>query len=152
MEFTTPLADAISTREKGDVIARTRRFVIAQGWSDLANNTKWNRLITTMRTTDRWKPYYRYKCLDGEGYVSMWECEWWFHLPLPFVTALWFDIGYLQKHRRGPFAIPKVTDHSDWIESLLQGNGFEYRKGINYYRIFGYYPLDMDRFEEAESR
>ena len=145
-EFTQPLADAVPAYERGDVIARTRRLIEEQGLGGLANNTKWNRLITTMRQRDGWTPGYRFKCLEGPP--QGWDVEWWHHLPFPFITVEWFDIQTLEKIQRGQLVPPLTVDHSDWIGTLLTEIGFDFRQGKEVFRIFGYTPRNLELFEK----
>ncbi len=146
MKSTRPLADAVPAHEQGDVIARTRRLIVERGRGFLANNTKWNRLITAMRERDGWKPSYRCKCIDAPP--SGWDVEWWYHLPFPFITVEWLDIQFHQETRCGRFVAAEITDHSGWIGTLLNEIGFDYRRGKGFFRVFGYSPRNMDRFEE----
>ncbi|XAM00355.1 hypothetical protein OT109_02995 [Phycisphaeraceae bacterium D3-23] len=145
MEFTQPLANAVPAYEKGDVIGRARRLVMDRGWSSLANDTKWNQLITTMRVQKEWRPSYRYKSIDG--LPSQWDVEWWYHLPFPFIYVQWFDIGCIEKKQSGTHVAAEYIDRSDWIENLLTEFGFDFKKSTDFYRIFGYYPRNMDLFE-----
>ncbi len=146
MEFTRPLADAVPVHEQGDVIARTRRLIVERGLCGLANNTKWNRLITAMRERGGRTPSYRLKCIDGPP--SGWDGEWWYHLPLPFITVEWLDIQFQQEIRCGRLVAAEITDNSGWIGTLLDEIGFDYRRGKDFFRVFGYSPRNMDQFGE----
>jgi hypothetical protein len=69
-------------------------------------------------------------------------------VPFPFISVEWFDVGFLQetRERRLP-ARTHITDHSPWIEELLQRVGLEYQKGSTMIRIFGYSPKSLDLFD-----
>jgi hypothetical protein len=143
MEFTKPLAEASPSPEE---VVKIRQIIQERQLCGLANDTKWNHLITAMRQREGWRPSYRCKCVDG--IPSYWDTEWWYHLPFPFMSVEWFDIGFLEETRRGRLIKPEITDHSGWIEALLNENRFDFSKGKDFFRIFGYSPKNFDLFEE----
>ena len=56
-------------------IPKIRKSVAARGLTGLANNTKWNELITAMRIAqdqpgEQWSPSFRYRCVDSD-WISM---------------------------------------------------------------------------------
>lgn len=127
---------------------RMQRIIARRGLGGLANDTKWNELIWSMRDREGWCPSYRFKCLDGPP--SPWDSEWFYHLPFPFISVEWLDIGRLQRiriHRLPPQI--NVIDHSSWIEPLLRAIGLDYQTGAEMYRIFGYSPRNLDLFDKA---
>jgi hypothetical protein len=99
-----------------------------------------------MRNKEGWTPSYRFKCIDGEEFISQWDTEWWYHLPFPFLSVEWLDIGYLQEVPKGRLLEPDIIDHSEWIEDLLSKIRFEYEKGLDFYRVFGYSPKNYVQF------
>lgn len=146
MEFSKPRAYSIPAHENESKI---RKQINESGLSGLANNNKWDKLISFFRAKEGWIPSYRFKCINGKP--SGWDIEWWYHLPFPFMAVVWFDIGFLQEIHRGQLIKPEIIDHSKWIEDLLKSIRFEYQKGKDFYRIFGYHPRNMELFENSVS-
>ncbi|HEY3963824.1 MAG TPA: DUF6678 family protein [Planctomycetaceae bacterium] len=139
------LPSAKSARTPGER-EQVQRVVADRGLGGLANDTKWDELITAIRGRDAWRPSYRFKCVDGPP--SPWDVEWFYHLPFPMISVEWFDIAYLQEvreHRLPPRI--HVVDHSAWIEVLLAEIGLDYRKGATTIRIFGYFPRSLELFD-----
>lgn len=136
-------------------IPKLRKLSAALGLTGLANDTKWNELITTMRATPRenWCPSFRFRCIDSD-HVSHWDCEWWHHLPFPFISVMWFELHFKDEIHRGHLLPPQMVDHSSEIESVLSSIGFDFEKGDDAIRIYGYAPRDRGGFnlttEEAE--
>lgn len=123
---------------------QVRRLIARSGLCGLANDTKWDELITAMRASD-WRPGYRWKCIDG--LPSSWDVEWSYHLPFPMISVEWFDISYQQKvvdHRLPP--VTHLIDHSGWIVALLRRIGLDYQIEETMIRIFGYAPRNLDDF------
>ena len=94
-----------------------------------------------MRSHEVWRPSYRFKCVDGRP--SSWDLEWFYHLPFPFISVEWFDVGFLQERYQLPHH-DRLLDHSPWIEELLQRIGLDYQKGSKMIRIFGYSPKSLE--------
>lgn len=112
----------------------------------LANDTKWDEFISAMQTREDWRPSYRYKCIDGSP--SLWDVEWFYHLPFPLRSVEWLDVAFLQETRE--IRLPPrmhVTDHSPWLEELVNRIGFDYLKGSTMIRIFGYSPKSLELFD-----
>jgi len=84
----------------------------------LANNTKWNELISAIRAWKEWRPSYRTKGING--FISRWDVEWLYHLPFPFKYVLWFDIGCHQA--KGT----KIIDRTEDLVRLVSGIGLDY--------------------------
>jgi hypothetical protein len=127
--------------------AQVQRIISQRGLGGLANDTKWNELISAMRSRKDWCPGYRFKCIDGPP--SRWDVEWFYHLPFPFIAVEWLDIGRLQEiteHRLPPRK--HIIDHATWIEPLLLKIGLDYRMGAELVRVFGYYPRNLDLFDQ----
>jgi hypothetical protein len=132
-----PMADAVPRgEEKEKVIAMARKKFAGA----LANDTKWNELLTFMRGLEGWQPSYRSKWVNG--YVSEWDVEWFYHLPFPFVGVEWLDIGL---HERAT-AKQKAIDHSALILGKLADIGFEFEAKGDVARIWGYYPKSYEDF------
>lgn len=124
---------------------KVQRVVAERGLCGLANDTKWVEFISGMRSHEDWRPSYRFKCVDGRP--SSWDVEWFYHLPFPFISIEWFDVGFLQETRE--HRLPQRTqiiDHSPWIDELLRGVGLEHQKGSTMIRIFGYSPKSLELF------
>jgi hypothetical protein len=142
------MSDSLPTAKRAtspDERRKVQRVIAERGLCGLANDTKWDEFISEMRSRKDWIPSYRFKCVDGKP--SSWDVEWSYHLPFPFISVEWFDIGILQESRehRLPPRI-QVTDHSHWIEELLRRVGLEYQKVSKMIRIFGYSPKDLELF------
>lgn len=136
----SPSPDSVREREK------LRRLIVERGLCGLANDTKWNELIEAMRDRVGWRPSYRFKCIDGVA--SHWDAEWFYHLPFPFIAIEWIDLRFLQESTEHHLP-PRVhaTDHSPWLEELLNQIGLEYQKGRTMIRLFGYSPKNLDLFD-----
>jgi hypothetical protein len=132
-------------------IPRLRKLIVEQGLVGLANDPKWNELITHFRTLPdaSWRPSYRFRCIDS-GYVSEWDTEWWYHLPFPFIAVMWFDISFVQSTRGHHLLPASEVDHSASIMHILDRIGFDHQKAEDYIRIFGYAPRDYTDFDKNE--
>lgn len=141
-----PRASSVPINED---ISKIRRVIAERGLCGLANDTKWDEFLAAIRARrkdpDLWVPRYRCKCVDG--LPTGWDGEWVYHLPFPFISVEWFDVEFVQKTFRGRLVAPLLTDHSVWITELLMRIGFEFQKGANFIRIFGYSPKNYDVFE-----
>src|SRR5579864_5625627 len=82
-----------------------RRIVKERGLCGLANNTKWDELITSMRSRKDWKPKFRCKRLDCPPFD--WDGEWFYHLPFPLMSSEWLDLGFWEEQKQSP-----AIDHS----------------------------------------
>ncbi len=138
MSETSPPPNTGSDKEK----ERLRRVVEQRGLSGAANDCKWSRLLDAMRQRERWRPSYRYKCVDGPP--SRWDVEWWCHLPFPMMSVEWFDICFLQEISRGALVPPEIVNHSDWIVRILDEARFCYDVVGDVIRIHGYLPKSLD--------
>lgn len=112
----------------------------------LANDTKWNELISFMRALDEWRPSYRSKWVNG--HVSRWDVEWFYHLPFPFVGVEWMDIGL----RQSASATHEAVDHSALVLSKLAEIGFEFEARGGVARVWGYAPKSYEDFPPDASR
>ena len=83
---------------KGVDVAKIKKMIVRRNLTGLANSTKWNELIDSVRARTDWQPSYRSKSV--EGYVSGWDVEWCYHLPFPFVGVEWFDISLQSTQQR----------------------------------------------------
>jgi hypothetical protein len=101
----------------------------------LANNSKWNKLISEIRIHDDWRPSYRSKWVNG--HVSGWDVEWFYHLPFPFLGVMWFDIS-----------LKSNGESVNWIIDLIKKIGFDYEINNEIVRIYGYGPRENDLFDE----
>ena len=139
-----PTARSIGSPREREVL---RRIASERGLCGLANDTKWDEFLSAIRTRKDWRPSYRYKCVDGP--VSLWDVEWFYHLPFPFLSVEWLDVGRLQEtvEHRLPRRIHMI-DHSGWLSELLDRVGLEYQMGETMIRVFGYAPKDLGRFDE----
>ncbi len=148
MEHSLPTAKSARSPTERE---RLLRIIAQRGLGGLANDTKWNELISAMRTRTDWRPSYRYKCIDGPA--SKWDVEWFYHLPFPMLAVEWLDIGHLQE-----VIVPRlpryveIIDHSSWIEPLLNGIGLDFCKGQSMIRVFGYSPRSMELFNDESGK
>lgn len=136
-----PLSDSVLAGEDREkIMAQVRRKFSGA----LANDTKWNELISYMRSLDGWQPSYRSKWVNG--HVSGWDVEWFYHLPFPFVGVEWFDIGLHEHVHRGRLLAPSIVDHSPEILAKLKDIGFEFETRDDVVRIWGYHPKSYEDF------
>jgi len=126
-----PMADATP---KGFDSEKAMKVIFSRNLGGLANNTKWNELITAVRANEEWKPSYRTKSVNG--YISDWDSEWFYHLPFPFVCVEWFDISL-----ESP---PHIN--TEWVLNLVEGIGFEFEVKNKILRIWGYGPKSYEEF------
>lgn len=140
-----PMADAIPGDAKDDF----RKKASSRGLVGVANNTKWNELISFVRGMSGWKPSYRSKSVTG--YVTGWDVEWFYHLPFPFASVQWLDIGLHEHTAVGRLMPPKITDHSAHIIPMIQRIGFESEVRNDVVRIWGYLPRCYEDFPPTES-
>ena len=138
---------ARSADERPKIRAAIQRL----GLAGLANDTKWNRLISEIRSWDGWRPSFRHCWLEND-YISGWDVEWFYHLPIPFIGVRWFEISCTQElpasgGRYSPDALrlPKIVSHLTTVVSLVSDIGFTFRVYDQTVRIFGYSPVD-ERF------
>jgi len=124
-----PMAD---TAPKGFDFEKTMKIIFSRNLGGLANNTKWNDLITTVRANEEWKPSYRTKSVTG--YISGWDSEWFYHLPFPFVCVEWFDMSLDSP--------PDIN--ADWVFNLVSEIGFEFEVKNRVLRIWGYGPKSYE--------
>jgi hypothetical protein len=119
-----------------DERAKLQRIIAQRRLAGLANDTKWNELITAMRSRKDWRPPYRVKCVDGPA--SYWDAEWFYHLPFPLLSIEWIDIVRLQRitTNRLPSST-HVIDHSTWIEQILREIGLDYRMDRRCFAFLG---------------
>ena len=130
---------------------KAKRVIQQRGLCGLANDTKWDELINSMRSRQGWTPKFRCKCIEFPVFDD-WDGEWFYHLPFPMISVEWLDLNFLEEtwtYRLPPQKM--VTDHSPWIEELLQQIGFDYMKGQSMIRLFGYSPKNMDLFDDLSN-
>jgi hypothetical protein len=126
-----PMADA---EPKGFDREKIMKIIFSRNLVGLANNTKWNELITAVRSHGEWRPSYRTKSVTG--YISGWDIEWFYHLPFPFLSVEWFDISL-----ESP---PGVN--TEWVLNLVEKIGFEFEVNNSVLRIWGYGPKSYEQF------
>lgn len=142
MKSKLPMADALPRGiEKEKVLSQVRNKFSGA----LANDTKWNELISFMRGLDGWRPSYRSKWVNG--FVSEWDVEWLYHLPFPFVGVEWIDIGL---HERASVSLETI-DHSGLILGKLAEIGFEFEARGDVARVWGYAPKSYEDFPPKAS-
>jgi hypothetical protein len=113
-----------------------------------SNNTRWDELISYFRNQTGWRPSYRSKSVTG--YISGWDVEWFYHLPFPFASVEWFDIGlYEGLPAEGRLLKPRVIDHTEEISNVVQTIGFEFDVRDDVLRIWGYLPRSYEDFPPA---
>lgn len=128
-------------------IPKLRKLIVKNQLTGLANDTKWNELISAMQddSTKKWRPSYRYRCIDSD-FVSRWDNEFWYHLPYPFISVKWFELQYKETIHLRNLVRPQIIDHSCEIKELLSSIGFDFEKGRDAIRIYGYAPRDRFGF------
>jgi hypothetical protein len=133
-------------------IPKFRKLVVDQGLVGLANNTKWDELITRMRWLQehQWCPSFRYKCIDSET-ISSWDGEWQHHLPFPLISMSWIDLRFIEKVFVARLLPPKIVDHSEELEHFLSQIGCDFEKGSNSFRVYGYAPRDRSDFDAGKT-
>jgi len=137
----TPLASMIgpsaNSAHEGE-LAKLRALVARLNLTGLANDTKWNEFLSAMRSKTVWVPPFRYRCI-GSDFVSSWDVEWWYHVPLPMISVAWLELRHSEPDGRLP---PGQVDHSQELAGLLDRIGLDYIIGDHAIRIFGYSPRD----------
>lgn len=139
------MADAIP---QGLHEGELKKIILDDGYVSLANNTKWNELITEFRERDSSCPRFRYKTVDG--FISRWDLEWCYHLPFPFKYVLWFDLNCEESKRRGNLVEDEIKSHVTDVATLVKGIGLDFEVNENIIRIFGYSPKDYELFEKKK--
>ena len=135
-----PMANAVPSNTKDDF----RGKAASRGLVGAANSTKWNELISFARGLSGWRPSYRSKSVTG--YISEWDVEWFYHLPFPFTSVQWLDIGLHEQVAVGRTFPPEIVDHSELILPVLQTIGFEFEVRKDVVRIWGYLPKCYEDF------
>jgi hypothetical protein len=136
------IAQDDATRKKIDAAVSARNLARA------SNNTRWDELISYFRNQTGWRPSYRSKSVTG--YISGWDVEWFYHLPFPFASVEWFDIGlYEGIPVEERFLKPRVIDHTEEISNVVQTIGFEFDVRDDVLRIWGYLPRSYEDFPPA---
>jgi hypothetical protein len=136
------IAQDNATRKKIDAAVSSRNLARA------SNNTRWDELISYFRNQTGWRPSYRSKSVTG--YLSGWDVEWFYHLPFPFASVEWFDIGlYEGLPAEERLLKPRVIDHTEEISNVVQTIGFEFDVRDDVLRIWGYLPRSYEDFPPA---
>jgi hypothetical protein len=122
-------------------IPKLRKMAASLSLVSLANDTKWNELITLMRDMQDtgWSPDFRVQCIDSD-YISGWDGEWWHHLPFPMISTLWMDLRCIEVISKARLLSDEVIDHTSRISKLLTKIGLDYEIGSEAIRIYGYGP------------
>lgn len=123
---------------------KLRAVATARKLGGLANDTKWKELVEICYAMDWRGPPYCCKCIDSD-YVSVLDGEW-HAIPYPSSAIEWLDIFYLESFQRGGLLPVETIDHSSEIEAALKRIGFDYNKGKESFRVFGYAPRNEDGF------
>lgn len=139
------MADVIPHGTKGDF----RAEAALRGLVGAANNTKWNELISFVRAMPGWKPSYRSKSVTG--HISEWDVERFYHLPFPFTSVYWLDIGLHEKGSGSGNARSTITDHSSLIIPAIQRIGFEFEVREDVVRVWGYLPKCHEDFPPTKA-
>ncbi|MGO4320433.1 hypothetical protein QMK47_13575 [Pseudomonas sp. P9_35] len=132
-----------ATRKKIHAAVATRNLASA------SNNTKWDELINHFRQRQGWRPSYRSKSVTG--YVSEWDVEWFYHLPFPFASVEWFDIGLSEAApSKGRLLARTTIDHTEEISKVVAQIGFEFEVRADVLRIWGYFPKSYEDFPPVQ--
>lgn len=128
-----------ATRKRIDAAVSGRNLARA------SNNTRWDELISYFRNQTGWRPSYRSKSVTGN--ISGWDAEWFYHLPFPFASVEWFDIGlYEGVPAEGRLLKSRVIDHTEEISNVVHAIGFEFEVRADVLRIWGYLPRSYEDF------
>ena len=125
-----PMADAVPYHDNVD---KDKKAILHKNLTGLANNTKWNELISAVRLLQK-KPSYRCKYVVND-HISTWDTEWFYHLPFPFLAVEWFDLS-----------LDANDVDASCLVSLVSEIGFEFEVKSNILRIWGYAPKSYDEF------
>ncbi len=131
---TRPSPNAVDRKD----IDRYINLAESLGLHSVANTTKWQLLLDLMRNRSGWVPLYRFCCIDSE--LSGWDREWWYHVPIPFISVEWLELSTTEEVTRGAMVYSKEIDHSEWIINFLESAKFEFDRIGSNIRIFGYIP------------
>ncbi len=140
-----PMADAVPLNRKDNF----RAEAASRGLVSAANTTKWNELISFVRSLPDWRPSYRTKSVTG--HISGWDVEWSYHLPFPFSSVQWLDIGLHEHVAVGNLVPPQTIDHSALLLSVLRRIGFEFEAHQDVVRVWGYLPKCHKDFPPADA-
>ena len=122
--------------------------IAARNLARASNNTRWDELISYFRNQTGWQPSYRSKSVTGQ--ISNWDVEWFYHLPFPFASVEWFDIGLIQViPAEGRLLQPTAIDHTEEISKVVNAIGFEFEVRGDVLRIWGYLPKSYEDFPLA---
>ncbi|MCY0910393.1 DUF6678 family protein [Massilia antarctica] len=122
--------------------------IAARNLGRVSNNTRWDELINHFRLLTGWRPSYRSKSVTG--HISAWDVEWFYHLPFPFASVEWFDIGLREGvPAKGRLLAPSTIDHTDEISNVVKQIGFEFEVRGDVLRIWGYMPKSYEGFPAA---
>ena len=135
-----PHAGSIPLHEDKDKILK---IIEKKQLCSIANNTKWNKLISVIREWEDWRPSYRYKTVNN--HISNWDVEWYYHLPFPFICVEWFDIGLYEEIYIGQLVKNKIVDHTKKITDLLSLCKFDYEVHSDIVRVWGYLPKTYEK-------
>lgn len=131
-----------ATRKKIDAVVTARNLARA------SNNTRWDELINHFRHLKGWRPSYRFKSVTGR--ISGWDVEWFYHLPFPFASVEWFDIGLGEEvSAKERLLAPTTIDHTAEISKVVEEIGFEFEVQGDVLRIWGYVPKSYEDFPPA---
>jgi hypothetical protein len=136
---TIPMIGPPADSDPSTRVEKLRRMVARQQFTGLANDTKWNELLQAMRMRSGWTPAFRFKCIDVD-LISRWDREWFFHVPMPFISVLWLEITHSDFEPRLP---PRRIDYRPELCSILDKIGLDYVVANEVIRIFGYAPREL---------
>jgi hypothetical protein len=78
---------------------------------------------------------------------SEWDVEWFYHLPFPFASVEWFDIGLWETAPpKGRLLASTTIDHTEEISKVVAQVGFEFDVRADVLRIWGYLPKSYEDF------
>ncbi len=148
-----PTAKSIAHRDGRPIIGtaqKLRGVAVRRGLASMANNTKWDELLTVMRGIDRttWVPENRFKLIVSD-HISDWDSEWQHHLPYPFMSVEWLDLT--TRSYRNIERLPRRVEeanHTTWVTEVLSSIGLDFLVGRHMVRVFGYSPRDLTGFDE----
>lgn len=96
--------------------------VVARNLGAVSNNTRWDELINHFRSSTGWRPSYRFKLVTG--HIGSWDVEWFYHLPFPFASVEWFDIGLREGvPAKGRLLASSKIHHTNEISMIVEQIG-----------------------------
>lgn len=111
-------------------VERSRRYIQREALCPIMNDTKWEELVSAMRSLGDFTPRYRQKHVRWND-PAEWDAEWYYHLR-PFSVVEWVDIDPVDSRHKPP------TDHLAEVERALRQASIPFSRKGPYLRVWGY--------------